>query len=125
MLMSQFSRNDMKKIEYFKINKHLNYVLLVSNDDLYFLYDQIKKKTKNGQAAIIVDMFYRNGFSFNRFIELNYSYENKVISRIINPREVSEEIKINTNVYFNNHFDLLDKSTLSKSIKNFVLINKT
>lgn len=123
--MSQFSRNDMKKIEYFKINKHLNYVLLVSNDDLYFLYDQIKKKTKNGQDAIIVDMFYRNGFSFNRFIELNYSYENKVISRIINPREVPEEIKINTNVYFNNHFDLLDKSTLSKSIKNFVLINKT
>jgi len=123
--MSQFSRNDMKKIECFKINKHLNYVLLVSNDDLYFLYDQIKKKTKNGQDAIIVDMFYRNGFSFNRFIELNYSYENKVISRIINPREVSEEIKINTNVYFNNHFDLLDKSTLSKSIKNFVLINKT
>lgn len=111
----------MKNYKIFKINDYESYILLLSNEDIYYLYDEIRKET-NGEK-ILVDMFYRNGFSFNRFIELIFTNSKQVTSRVINPRYVSEPIKENTHEYFKNNSGILEKSTLSKSIKSFVYLN--
>lgn len=108
----------MKSFELFKLNEYESYILLLSNDDIYFLYDKIKKEAKT--EKILVDMFYRNGYSFNRFIELIFAEDNNVKTRILNPRCVSENIKGNTHDYFVQNKNLLSKSTLSTSIKNFM-----
>lgn len=114
----------MKKVEYFKLNEYLDYILLVSNDDLYFSYDKIKSILKENKRAILVDLFYRNGYSFNRFIELDFTDNSKVESRLVNPRDVSEEIKENTKKYFRNHNDLLERSTLVESVKSFIQVSE-
>jgi len=111
----------MKDFEYFKINEYENYVLLTSNKDVYFLYDEIEKILDKNEKIILIDMFYRNGFSFNRFAEVVFRKDEKPFSRIVNMRSVSEDVKNNTKQFFMNHQNLLDISLLSKSIKNFVL----
>lgn len=108
----------MKNYKYFTLNDYESYVLLLSNEDIYFLYDQIKKEIKTNK--VIVDMFYRNGYTFNRFVELIFTDDNKVRSRIINPRLISETIKENTCNYFKTNKESLAKSTLSLNIKNFI-----
>jgi len=53
------------------INK--NVVLLTSTEDLYFLQDEIYDELSaiNGENfTVLVDLFLRNGFSFNRFVSL-------------------------------------------------------
>ena len=109
----------MKDFKIFKLNEYESYVLLVSNEDIYFLYDQLKQELDN--QKIIIDLFYRNGFSFNRFIEMDFNKSQNQKSRIINPRFVSESIKNNTKEYFKNNENLLRKSSLSNGIKEFVL----
>ena len=111
----------MKDFRIFKLNEYERYVLLVSNEDIYFLYDKLKKELNN--QKIIIDLFYRNGFSFNRFIEIDFNKPQNQKSRIINPRFVSESIKNNTKEYFKNNENLLRKSSLSNGIKEFVLAN--
>ena len=44
-----FSGEYMKKVEYFKLNEYLDYILLVSNDDLYFSYDKIRNIVKENK----------------------------------------------------------------------------
>lgn len=111
----------MKNYKYFTLNDYESYVLLLSNEDIYFLYDQIKKEIKTNK--VIVDMFYRNGYTFNRFVELVFTDDNKVRTRIINPRLISETIKENTHNYFKTNKESLDKATLSMNIKNFIYAN--
>ena len=113
----------MKKVEYFKINEHLDYILFISNDDLYFSYDRIKNIIKENKKSVLIDLFYRNGYSFNRFIELDFTDNSKVESRLVNPREVSEDIKENTKKYFTTHNDLLERSTLVESVKSFIQVS--
>ena len=55
----------MKDFKIFNLNEYESYVLLVSNEDIYFLYDKLKQELDN--QKIIIDLFYRNGVSFNRF----------------------------------------------------------
>lgn len=107
----------MKNYKYFTLNDYESYVLLLSNEDIYFSYDQIKKEIKTNK--VIVDMFYRNGYTFNRFVELIFTND-KVRTRIINPRLISEAIKENTHNYFKTNKESLAKSTLSLNIKNFI-----
>jgi hypothetical protein len=114
----------MKKVEYFKINEYLDYILFVSNDDLYFSYEQIRSIVKENKKSILIDMFYRNGYSFNRFIELDFTDNSKVESRLVNPRDVSEDIKENTKKYFRNHSELLERSTLVESVKSFIQVSE-
>lgn len=111
----------MKDFKIFKLNEYESYVLLVSNEDIYFLYDKLKQELDN--QKIIIDLFYRNGFSFNRFVEIDFNKSQNQKSRIINPRFVSESIKNNTKEYFKNNENLLRKSSLSNGIKEFVLAN--
>ena len=35
----------MKNYEIFKINEYESYLLLLSNEDIYYLYDEIRTKT--------------------------------------------------------------------------------
>lgn len=111
----------MKDFQIFKLNEYESYVLLISNEDIYFLYDKLKKVLNN--QKIIIDLFYKNGFSFNRFIEIDLNKSQNKKSRIVNPRFVSENIKNNTKDYFKNNQILLNTSSLSKGIKEFVIAN--
>lgn len=110
----------MEDFKYFKLNSGLEYILLVSNEDPYFLYGEIYDILNSDKKTILLDMFYRNGYSFNRFIELIFVKNGKTITRVVNPREVPEDVKINTNAYFNENYNLIEKSTLNKSTKEFI-----
>ena len=48
----------MKDFQIFKLNEYESYVLLISNEDIYFLYDKLKKVLNN--QKIIIDLFYKN-----------------------------------------------------------------
>lgn len=111
----------MKNYKYFTLNDYESYILLLSNEDIYFLYDQIKKEIKTNR--VIVDMFFRNGYTFNRFVELVFLDDDTVKTRVINPRSVSEDIKESTHNYFKSNKGSLDKSTLSINIKSFIYAN--
>ena len=74
-----------------------NVVFLNTTEDLYFLQDEIMEDINNKDSqnkTILVDLFLRNGFTFNRYILLKLDKNNRYRSFIINKREVSERIKI-------------------------------
>ena len=100
-------------------------MFLNTTEDLYFLQDEIMKEIniKNSQTkTVLVDLFLRNGFTFNRYILLRYDKNNnRLKSFIINPREVSEKIKIKIEDYLRNHNELLYSSSLSKKEIEFIL----
>ena len=99
-------------------------VFLNTTEDLYFLQDEIIEdiNTKNNQIkTVLVDLFLRNGFTFNRYILLKFDKNKKCRSFIINPREVSENIKIKIEEYLKNYNELLYSSSLSKKEIDFVM----
>ncbi len=103
-----------------------NVVFLNTTEDLYFLQDEIMEDINNKDSqnkTILVDLFLRNGFTFNRYILLKLDKNNRYRSFIINPREVSERIKIKIEEYLRNHNELLYSSSLSKKEIEFI-INK-
>lgn len=103
-----------------------NVVFLNTTEDLYFLQDEIIEDISNKNAqtkTVLVDLFLRNGFTFNRYILLKFDRNRKCQSFIINPREVSERIKIKIEEYLKNHKELLYSSSLSKKEIEFI-INK-
>jgi len=114
----------MKEFQYFQIKSdiHEDYLLLTSTEDAYYLYEEMYaeiSQNKGEKFSIILDLILRNGFAFNRFILLEFSGEN-VLSKIINPREVPEDIKFNTKKYLCENRDLLHNSALSNSAINFI-----
>jgi hypothetical protein len=116
----------MQEYEIFKFDDDINekVVLITSTEDLYYLQDDIfddLSKTNGEKFTVLVDLFLRNGYSFNRFISLSYNGKDKCKTFIINPREVSEEIKSKTRSYLQSHTDMLDNSALSRSVVNYVL----
>ena len=103
-----------------------NVVFLNTTEDLYFLQDEIMEDINNKDSQnknILVDLFLRNGFTFNRYVLLKLDKNNRYRSFIINPREVSERIKIKIEEYLRNHNELLYSSSLSKKEIEFI-INK-
>ncbi len=100
------------------------FIFINSTEDLYYLqseiYDDISKSLGN-KFTVIVDLLLRNGISFNRFIEITFEGDRKVRSTILNPREVSEEIKKETREYIKKHPELLAESTLTQSTINFLV----
>lgn len=98
-------------------------VFITSTEDLYYLqndiYDELSK-TNGENFTVLVDLFLRNGFSFNRFVSLQYKGKKHCCSLIVNPREVSEEIKLRIKSYLKTHVELLYNSSLAKSIIDFV-----
>lgn len=70
-----------------------------------------------------MDLFVRNGFSYNRFISLKYRGKDNVKTLIVNPRDVSEKIKCEIRKYLKKHLDILNKSALSMNTIEFVKSN--
>ena len=113
----------MKDLEMLKINESYDYILLTSSRDIYYLYDEIFKLFKdlnNGRSSILVDLFYRNGYSFNRFVEIVFSDKTPTL-KIVNPRDIPADINECTKAFFRANKELLNQSTLSRSIKQFIL----
>lgn len=85
--------------------KELDYVLLRDYEDLYFSYDAIKRVLqrayKKEVKKVLVDLYFRNGNTFNRFMELDFSDPLNVKSTIVVSKNVSEDIKQNTIDYLN------------------------
>ena len=118
----------MREYEIFTFEEDVNenVVFLNTTEDLYFLQDEIIEdiNNKNSQTkTVLVDLFLRNGFTFNRYILLKFDKNKRYRSFIINPREVSEKIKIKIEEYLRNHDELLYASSLSKKEIEFI-INK-
>lgn len=114
----------MEELKYCKVDDYSSYILLTSNSDIYFLYDEIKKIMSNAQLnknSILIDLFYRNGFSFNRFVKLYFNKNDDPVLKIVNPRDVPENIKAFSRNYFKVNSTLLKNSTLASNIKNFIL----
>ncbi|MDL2280851.1 type II toxin-antitoxin system RnlB family antitoxin [Selenomonadales bacterium OttesenSCG-928-I06] len=102
-------------------------VFLKTVDDLYFflgnIYDDLA--ISYGKTfTIIVDLFLQNGFSFNRFVELNFYDKETYTSSIVNPRDVSEEAKRKIAEYLKNHSELLYNSALSKNTIDFICADR-
>lgn len=110
----------------FKEDVNENVVFLNTTEDLYFLQDEIMENItiqNNLNKTVLVDLFLRNGFTFNRYVLLKLDKNNRCRSFIINPREVSEKIKMKIKEYLRSHNELLYSSSLSKKEIEFI-INK-
>lgn len=103
-----------------------NVILLTTTEDLYFLEEIIYEELsiKYGENfSVLVDLFLRNGFSFNRFVTLNYKGRNNVKISIKNPIDVSEKIKYKIRQYLRQNIDILNNSALSMRTIEFVKKN--
>lgn len=115
----------MKEYEVFffedEVNK--NYIFLNNVDDLYFviedIYDNLSK-TQGNKFSVLVDLFLRNGYSFNRYVLLNFE-EGNYNSVIINPNDVSETSKKKIKQYLRTNEDILNNGTLTNSTISYVL----
>lgn len=103
-----------------------NVILLTTTEDLYFLEEKIYEELsiKYGENfSVLVDLFLRNGFSFNRFVTLNYKGKNNVKVSVKNPIDVSEKIKYKIKQYLRQNIDILNNSALSMRTIEFVKKN--
>ena len=115
----------MQEYEIFNFYNDINekVILMTSTEDLYYLQDEIfdnLSKIKGENFTVLVDLFLRNGFSFNRFVSLSYKGKNQCKAFIVNPREVSEEIKAKIRSYLKSNINILEKSALSQNTVNFI-----
>lgn len=117
----------MKNYEYVGNTQYLTPVIFINTlDDVYYLYSDIYNEfsIKYGKNfEIIIDLFLRNGFSFNRFVKIIFTNED-VRSEIINPLSIDEEIKSKIRMYLKDNLDLLEQSTISNSVKDFIIKSK-
>lgn len=116
----------MREYEIFTFEEDINQsvVFLNTTEDLYFLQDEIIKNintNNNKTRTILVDLFLRNGFTFNRYVLLKLDKYNSLKSFIINPREVSEKIKMRINEYLKSNNKLLYASSLNKKEIEFIM----
>ncbi len=115
----------MQEYQIFEFDDDVNQklVFITSTEDLYYLqndiYDDLSR-TNGEKFTVLVDLFLRNGFSFNRFVSLHYKGKEQCRSFIVNPREVSEEIKSKIRSFLKTNVELLNNSALTKSTVNFV-----
>ena len=112
------------KIFTFEDDINENVVFLNTTEDLYYLQDEIIENINNKNTrttTVLVDLFLRNGFTFNRYVLLKFDKNGECRSFIINPREVSERIKAKIEEYLRNHVELLYSSSLSKKEIEFII----
>jgi sugar-specific transcriptional regulator TrmB len=115
----------MKEYEIFKFENDINetVVFVTSTEDLYYIQNDIfdeLSKTNGENFSILVDLFLRNGFSFNRFVSLAFKGKNQCLTNIVNPRDVSEDIKLKIRNHLLTHKELLNNSALTKGTINFI-----
>ena len=115
----------MQSIEKFEFKeepfKHV--VLITTLEDPYYLQDEIYEVIANPETkefSVLVDLFLRNGFSFNRYSLFTYDVNKSCKSTIINPRQVPDFIKRSVKIFLINKPDILNESALSKKTLDFV-----
>ena len=111
----------MKEYEVFKFEDDINekVVFVTNTEDLYYLQDDIFdefSETNGEKFSILIDLFLRNGF-----VLLSFKGKEQCWTYIVNPRDVSDEIKIRARNYLMANQELLKNSALTKSTINFVI----
>lgn len=124
MHISLFSmEKQVEDIKIFKLN-YETYLLFLADDDIYFYREEIYNQLSSllgKKFSIMVDMFLRNGFTFNRFVELTFDENGQFKSRIVNPRDVPDELKENTKQFLKKNVLYLEESPISNIAKEFIL----
>lgn len=115
----------MKEYEIFNLDENINnnFIFMNTVEDIYYfmeeIYDDLYKM--NGKKfSVIIDLFLQNGFSFNRFIMVQFEDKNKYQSFIVNSQEIPDIIKRKINQYLKMHYELLEESALDRKTIEFV-----
>ena len=102
-----------------------NCVLFISSvEDVYYLQDEIfntLSKDIGEEFSVLIDLFMRNGFSFNRYCSLKFKGKENCEYTLINSREVSDNIKKEIKKFLYTNPEILEDSALSKSAVKFML----
>ena len=114
--------------EFIKFNfegDNFNHVVFIASiEDIYYLQDEIfntLSKDIGEEFSVLIDLFMRNGFSFNRYCSLKFKGKENCEYTLINPREVSENIKKEVKTYLYKNPNILEDCALSKNTVNFML----
>lgn len=92
-------------------------VLIKNTEDVHYLREQIFESlvSKKGyNFSVLVDLFLRNGYSFNRFALLKFVDGKYLKSYIISTNDVSDNIKSTVKKYLKTNIDVLKQSSLPK-----------
>ncbi len=114
----------MQKYEVFNFKNEIQRQVIFINttEELTYLKDEIYEELSKNNGTnfkVIVDLFLRNGFSFNRYVMMEFK-EGKSSISIINHNEISENIKRSIRIYLKENTEVLNNGTLSKRIINFI-----
>lgn len=107
-----------------ELNEHV--ILITCTEDLYYLQDDIyddMSKSNGANFSILVDLILRNGFSFNRYVNMKFCGKDQCKLFIVNPRDVSELIKLRVKNYLIANRELLDNSSLTKNSIKYITEN--
>lgn len=92
------------------------FLLITSVDDFYYDLDQVLSELSTvygPEFTIVLDHFITNGFSFNRFVRIDYSNE-KYKKTLITNSEINDFYDNKFIEYLRKHKDFLNESSLSK-----------
>ncbi len=92
------------------------FLLITSVDDFYYDLDQVLSELSavyGPEFTIILDHFITNGFSFNRFVRIDYSNK-KYKKTLITNSEINDFYDKKFIEYLRKHKDFLNESSLSK-----------
>ena len=107
----------------FQDKKNETIVFMNTIEDMYYFIDDIYEeisKVKGTKFSVIIDLFLRNGFSFNRFAMLQFDGKESYNTFIINSYEVSDNVKKEIRQYLKSNNTLLDESALDNETIEFV-----
>lgn len=104
-----------------KINESI--VFMNTVEDMYYFIDDIYEeisKVKGTKFSVIIDLFLRNGFSFNRFVMFQFHGKEKYNTFIINSYDVSDNAKRQIRQYLKVNNKILEESALDSKTIEFV-----
>lgn len=104
-----------------KVNESI--VFMNTLEDMYYfiedIYDELSK-VKGTKFSVVIDLFLRNGFSFNRFVMLQFDGKEKYNTFVINSYEISDNVKREIKQYLKTNNKLLEESALDSKTIEFV-----
>lgn len=104
-----------------KINESI--VFMNTVEDMYYFIDDIYEelsKEKGTKFSVVIDLFLRNGFSFNRFFMLHFDGKENYNTFIMNSYEISDSVKREIKQYLKTNNKLLEESALDNKTIEFV-----
>lgn len=115
----------MKEYEMFSLEEeNRDIIFLISLEDPYFIFDSIYEElsvTRGSCFSVTVDMFLRNGYSFNRYILIEFSSKEDYKTKLINSRDISDKAKYCVKRFLMKNNKYLIDSALSKRTIDFVM----